>query len=84
VGRGVLYAVRAKGRAARIEEIFEAVFSIQSVPRRYTQDKSRIQLVGRQLPASKGVDTEAEEATVLKAVTRHSRLKRFIECSNEL
>jgi hypothetical protein len=36
----------------------------------YKQDKYRVQLVGRQSPGSKGVNTEVEEATVLEAVIR--------------
>jgi hypothetical protein len=41
----------------------------------YKQDKSRFQLVGRQSPTSKGVNTVVEEATVLQAVTRRQPVK---------
>jgi hypothetical protein len=40
------------------------------VPKCYKQDNPRVQLPARQSPASKGVKTEAEEATALEAVTR--------------
>jgi hypothetical protein len=45
------------------------------VPRCYKQDKYRVQLVGRESPASKGVNTEAEEATALEAVARRQPVK---------
>jgi hypothetical protein len=48
---------------------------VRSVPRCYKQDKSRVYLVVRQSPASKGVNTEAEEATALIAVTRRQPAK---------
>jgi hypothetical protein len=44
-------------RAATIEELLGKVFSVRSVPRSFKQDKSRIQLVVRQSPDSKGVNT---------------------------
>jgi hypothetical protein len=62
-------------RDAKIEELLEAVFSMWPVPRCYKQDKSRFQLTGRQLMASKGVNTEAEEATALEAVARQRLVK---------
>jgi hypothetical protein len=62
-------------RNATTEELFEAVFSMRSVPRCYNKDKSWFYLVGRESPASKGVNTEAEEATALEAVTRQRLLK---------
>jgi hypothetical protein len=40
------------------------------MPRIYEQNKSRFSLVVRELPDSKDVNTEAEEATELEAVTR--------------
>jgi hypothetical protein len=40
----------------------EAVFSMQSVPECYKQEKSRVYLVVRHSSASKGVKTEYEEA----------------------
>jgi hypothetical protein len=43
---------------------------MRAVPRCYKQEKSRIELLVRQSPASTDVNTEAEEATALKAVTR--------------
>jgi hypothetical protein len=46
------------------------VFSVRPVPKCYKQDKSRVWLAGRQSPISEGVNTEAEEATALEAVTR--------------
>jgi hypothetical protein len=48
---------------------------LQAVPTFYEQDKSRIQSVWRKSPASKGMNTEAEEATALKAVTRQRLVK---------
>jgi hypothetical protein len=53
---------------ATIEEQLEAVFSLQSLPRCYKQDKFK--LVVRQSPTNKDVNTEAEEATALEAVKR--------------
>jgi hypothetical protein len=44
-------------------ELLEALLSMQSVPRRYKQDKSRVQLVGRQSPGTKDVDTVTEGFT---------------------
>jgi hypothetical protein len=55
--------------------MLEAVFSMLSVPRCYTQDKSRVRLVVGQSPASKGVKTEAEEFIALEAVTRQRPVK---------
>jgi hypothetical protein len=40
------------------------------VPICYKQNKSRVQLVVRESPASKDVNTAAEEATALVAITR--------------
>jgi hypothetical protein len=64
-------------RDAIIEEIFGDIFmfSVLSVPRCYAQDKSRVQSVVRQSPASKDVNTEAEEATALEAVIRRQSVK---------
>jgi hypothetical protein len=57
-----------------MEELLEAMFSMRSVPG-CKQDKSRVQLVGRGSPSSKGVNTEVEETNALKAATRQ-RLKK--------
>jgi hypothetical protein len=46
-----------------------------SVARYYMQNKSRILFFVGELPASKNVDTEAEEAMVLEAVTRRQSVK---------
>jgi hypothetical protein len=62
-------------RDATIEEILRAALSMRSLPRCYKQDRSRIELVGRQSPASKNVNTEGEEATALEAVTRRQPVK---------
>jgi hypothetical protein len=59
-----------------MEELLQAVFFMWSVPRCYNRDKCRVQLVVRQSPASKDVNTEAEEATVLEAVTRKRLVKK--------
>jgi hypothetical protein len=40
------------------------------IPTSYKQEKSRVLLAVRQSPASKDVNTEAEEATELEAITR--------------
>jgi hypothetical protein len=53
-----------------IIELIEAVFSMHSVPRSYTQEKSRVMLVGRESPASKDVNMDAKEVTALEAGTR--------------
>jgi hypothetical protein len=58
-----------------MEELLEAVYSMRSVPRCYKQDKSKFELVVRQSPANKDENTEAEKATVLKAVTRRQPVK---------
>jgi hypothetical protein len=50
-------------------ELLEAVFSMRSMPKCYKQDKSKVWLVGRQSPASKGVNAEAEEASDSAIVT---------------
>jgi hypothetical protein len=52
-----------------IEEILEIVFSTRSVPRCYKQDNFRIQLVVRQSPGSKDVNTEVKGCAALEAVT---------------
>jgi hypothetical protein len=62
-------------RGATIEELLGEVFSVRSVPRCYKQDKYRVYILARQSPASKNVNTEAEEATVLEAVTRRQPVK---------
>jgi hypothetical protein len=49
-----------------IEELLGEVFSVQSIPRCYKQNKSRVSSVVRQSPASKGVNMEAEEAMAYK------------------
>jgi hypothetical protein len=51
-------------RDATKEELLEEVFSVRFMPRCYKQDKSRVYLVGRQSPASKGVNIKAEEAVI--------------------
>jgi hypothetical protein len=56
-------------------ELLREVFPVRSLPRCFKQDKSRVQLVVRQSPASKGVNTAAEEATVFEAVTRRQPVK---------
>jgi hypothetical protein len=40
------------------------------IPRSYKQDKSRVQLVVRDSPASEDANAEAEVANALRAVTR--------------
>jgi ribosomal protein S2 len=62
-------------RDVSIELLYEVVFSMLSSVRCYKQDKPRILLVGRHSPASKNVNTEAEEATALEAVTRQLPVK---------
>jgi hypothetical protein len=62
-------------RDATIEELLGEVFSVRSMPRCYKQDKSKVKLVGRQSSTSKDVNTEAEEATALVAVTRRQPVK---------
>jgi hypothetical protein len=57
---------------ATIEELLEAVFSMPSVTQ---AGHSTVWLVARHSPASKGVNTEAEEAVALEAVTRQQPVK---------
>jgi hypothetical protein len=64
-----------KLRDARLEDLLGEAFSMRSVPKCYKQDKSRIQLVVRQSPASKGVKMELEESTAFEAVTRQRLVK---------
>jgi hypothetical protein len=52
---------------ATIEELLEAVSSMRSMPRYCKPDKSRVQLVGKQVLASNGVNMAV---TVLEAITR--------------
>jgi hypothetical protein len=71
------------------EELLEATLSVRSMPMCYMQNRSRILLVVRQTPASKDVNTEAEKATALKAVTRRqqariNRLGKLSACSSEV
>jgi hypothetical protein len=51
------------------------MYFVPSVLRCYKQDKSRFQLVIRQSPAKKGMNTGAEKATALEAVTRRQPVK---------
>jgi hypothetical protein len=51
------------------------MLSVRSVARCYKQEKYRVQLVLRQSPTDKDVNTETEEVTVLEAVTRRQPLK---------
>jgi hypothetical protein len=53
-------------RDVTAEELLVAVSYVRSVPRCYKQDKS---------PDSKDVNTEAEDATVLEAITRRQPVK---------
>jgi hypothetical protein len=62
-------------RDATIKESFEAVFSMRSVPKYYKQAKSRVCSVVRQSSTSKDMNTEADEATALEAVTRQGLVK---------
>jgi hypothetical protein len=48
---------------------------VRSAPRYYKQEWHRVSLVVRQSPASKDVNTEAEGATALEAVTRQRLVK---------
>jgi hypothetical protein len=58
---------------------------MRSVPICYKQDKSRVYLVMRQSLASNGENTEAEEATALKAFARQRLIKiRLSKCCSEL
>jgi hypothetical protein len=52
-------------RDATIEELLKKLFSVRSIPRCYEKDKCRINLVARQSPISKDLNTEAEEATAM-------------------
>jgi hypothetical protein len=49
-------------------ELFGEVLSVRSVPSCYKQDKFRFNLVVRQPPASKVVNSESEKAMALEAV----------------
>jgi hypothetical protein len=63
-------------REAAIEELLGDMRSMRSVPRCYKQDKSRFQLVLRESPISKDLNTEVEGSTALEAVTRQRLVKR--------
>jgi hypothetical protein len=62
-------------RDATIEELLEAVFSMQSMPRLYSKSRPgnsvscRHELVATQLPFSENMNTEAEEPPWLAAIT---------------
>jgi hypothetical protein len=80
MGRGVLYAVRATSACRNNGRMVGSGVFYAGMARCY--GKSRVKLVGRQSPASKCVNTEAEEATELEAVT--SKLTRVRACCTEL
>jgi hypothetical protein len=67
-------------------ELLEAAFSMRSIPRCYKQDKSRVSLVVRQSPASKGSNAEVERSKPLPGDNqrRYSRLRRFSARCSEL
>jgi hypothetical protein len=48
---------------------------VRSVPKCYKQEKSTVQLVVRQSPGGKGMNTEVEGPTALKTVTRQRVVK---------
>jgi hypothetical protein len=48
---------------------------VQSMPRYYRRDKSRVWLVVRQSPASNDVNTEVDEAAGLEVITRRQLVK---------
>jgi hypothetical protein len=56
-------------------EQLEELFSMFSMSRCYKQDKSTVYWTVRESPASKNVNTEAEEPTALEAVTRRQSVK---------
>jgi hypothetical protein len=60
---------------ATIEELLGELFPMQSVPRCYQQDWSRIKLVLRQSPGNKDVNKEVDGSTALEADTRQRLLK---------
>jgi hypothetical protein len=62
-------------RDATIEELLGEAFPAPSVQRCYKQDKFKVWLVVRESPASKGVNTEAEESTALETITRQRPVK---------
>jgi hypothetical protein len=62
-------------RDATIEALFGDIFSVQSVPRCYMRDRSRILLVVRQSPAIKDVNTEVEGSAALEVVIRQRLVK---------
>jgi hypothetical protein len=72
-------------RDATIEELLGKVFSMRFLPRlskegscdyvRALRRQLQQELVVRQSPASKDVNTEAVEATALEAVTRRQHVK---------
>jgi hypothetical protein len=74
VGNGVLQRGLCDSDMTQ-KYILGEVYSVLSVPRCYAQDKSRVQSVVRQSPANKDVNTEAEEPTILEAVTRRQPVK---------
>jgi hypothetical protein len=50
-------------------------FSVRSMPRCYKQDRWSNEFAVRKWPASKDMNTEAEEATALDAITRRQPVK---------
>jgi hypothetical protein len=73
--REELFSTRSVRQLSDAIKLLEAVFSMPSVPRCYKQDKSGVEVVGRQSSGSKGVNTEAEEVTVLESVIRQRLVK---------
>jgi hypothetical protein len=85
---GMVFCTRSERqpRDGTIEELLGEVFSIFSVSRLYNEEQFRLReslemavrragIVARQSPASQDVNTEAEEATALEAVTRPQPVK---------
>jgi hypothetical protein len=75
--REVVFSTRSvqQLRDATIQVLLGEVFSLGSVPKCYNLDESTVKLVVRQSQASKDVNTGAEEATGLEAVTRRQPVK---------
>jgi hypothetical protein len=71
--REVVFSKQSAPHDATI--LLDTVFPMWSMPWCYKQDKSRASLAGRQSPTSKDMNTEAEEATMLEAITRRQPVK---------
>jgi hypothetical protein len=69
LGDGMINVSLAAGKHATMEELLDAVFSMQSMPVLHIEDTSRVDRVVSHSPTSKDVTMEAGEYPLLGAIT---------------